>query len=39
MINGQGNEGDERKVFIGRQKWDVCGPESRLKDQGQFKGG
>lgn len=39
MMNDQRNEGDERKVFLDRQDWDVCGPENRLSDQWQFKGG
>lgn len=38
-MNDQGNEGNERKVFLDRQDWDVCGPESRLSDQWQFEGG
>lgn len=39
MMNDQGNEGNERKVFLDRQDWDVCGLESRLSDQWQFEGG
>lgn len=38
-MNDQGNEGDDRKVFLDRQEWDVCGPESKLSDWWQFEGG
>lgn len=39
MMNDQGNGEDERKVFSDRQEWDICGPESRLRDRGQFEEG
>ena len=39
MMNDQQNGGDERKVFLGRQEWDGCGPENILSDRGQFEEG
>lgn len=38
-MNDQGNGRDERNVILRRQEWGVCGPESRLRDRGQFEGG